>query len=143
MRCCDAFLLLQRVKTVRIIYRYELFFRFTDTPAYIYIYIYILRPKKLFWSFTINLAINLYQFSPHSFLLTYICLRRRFFVWPWKSRVPYCDIVMSQRGHWPLLIRTRYVCTCVGAGSGMGGGIRKIKVIRWGAYYVYFNVWHV
>jgi hypothetical protein len=43
--------------------------------------------------------------------------------------------VTSQRGHWPLLIRTRYVCTCVGAGSAMGGGIRKIKAIRWGAYY--------
>jgi hypothetical protein len=77
-------------------------------------------------------------------------------VWPWKSCTPYRDIVTSQRGHWPLLIRvsgitwrgskllevsrnvnfgTRYVCTCVGAGSEMGGGIRKIKVIRWGAYY--------
>jgi hypothetical protein len=64
-----------------------------------------------------------------------------YFVWPWKSRVPYRDIMTSQRGHWPLLIRTRYVWTCVGADSGMGGGIRKIKAIRWGAYY--FNVWHV
>jgi hypothetical protein len=63
------------------------------------------------------------------------------FVWPWKSRVPYRDIVTSHRGQWLLLIRTRYVCTCVGAGSGMGGGIRKIKAIRWGAYY--FNAWHV
>jgi hypothetical protein len=58
-----------------------------------------------------------------------------YFVWPWKSRPPYRDIVTSQRGHWPLLIRTRYVCTFVGAGSGMGGGIRKIKAVRWGAYY--------
>jgi hypothetical protein len=47
----------------------------------------------------------------------------------------YRDIVTLQLGHWPLLTRTRYVCTCVGAGSGMGGGIRKIKAIRWGAYY--------
>jgi hypothetical protein len=47
----------------------------------------------------------------------------------------YRDIVTSQRGHWPLLIRTRYVCTFVTAGSGMSGGIRKIKAIRWGAYY--------
>jgi hypothetical protein len=73
-----------------------------------------------------------------------------YFVWPWKSRAPCRDIVTSQRGHWPLLIRvsgitwrgskllevsrnvnffTRYVCTCVGAGSGMGGGIRKIYCI--------------
>jgi hypothetical protein len=42
---------------------------------------------------------------------------------------------MSQRGHWPLLIRTRYVCTCVGAFSEMSGGIREIKAVRWGAYY--------
>jgi hypothetical protein len=41
----------------------------------------------------------------------------------------------SQRGHWPLLIRTLYVSTCVGVGSEMGGGIRKMKAIRWGAYY--------
>jgi hypothetical protein len=67
-----------------------------------------------------------------------------YFVWPWKSRVPYRDIVTSQRGHLPLLIRTRYVCTCVGAGSWMGGGIRKIKAIRWGAYYysLVLNVQH-
>jgi hypothetical protein len=30
---------------------------------------------------------------------------------------------------------TRYVCTCVSASSGMGGGIRKINAISWGAYY--------
>jgi hypothetical protein len=69
-----------------------------------------------------------------------------YFVWTWKSRAPHRDIVTSQRGHWPLLIRvsgitwrgsklleasrnvnidTRYVCTCVGAGSGMGGGRKK------------------
>jgi hypothetical protein len=28
-----------------------------------------------------------------------------YFVWPWKSRAPHRDIVTSQRGHWPLLIR--------------------------------------
>jgi hypothetical protein len=28
-----------------------------------------------------------------------------YFVWPWKSRPPHRDIVTSQRGHWPLLIR--------------------------------------
>jgi hypothetical protein len=72
--------------------------------------------------------------------LTRICLRRRLFrVTLETSRtvinLAYRDIVTSQRGHWPLLIRTRYVCTCVGAGSGMGGGIRKVKSIRWGAYY--------
>jgi hypothetical protein len=50
-----------------------------------------------------------------------------YFVWPWKSRVPYRDIVTPEWGHWPLLIRTRYVCTCVGAGSGMGGGNKKNK----------------
>jgi hypothetical protein len=68
------------------------------------------------------------------------CLRRRLFRVTFEiSRtvinLAYRDIVMSQRGHWPLLIRTRYVCTCLRAGSEMGGGIRKIKAIRWGAYY--------
>jgi hypothetical protein len=72
--------------------------------------------------------------------LTCICLWRLLFhVTLEMSRtvinLAYCDIVTSQRGHWPLLIRTRYVCTCVGASSGMGGGVRKIKAIRWGAYY--------
>jgi hypothetical protein len=73
-----------------------------------------------------------------------------YFVWPWKSRAPHRDIVTAQRGHWPLLIRvssitwrgsklyeasrnlnigTRYVCTCVGAGSGMGGERRKPHVL--------------
>jgi hypothetical protein len=28
-----------------------------------------------------------------------------YFVWPCKSRAPHRDIVTSQRGHWPLLIR--------------------------------------
>jgi hypothetical protein len=51
------------------------------------------------------------------------------------GNLAYHDIVMSQQGRWPLLIRTHYVCTCVGTGSGMGGGIRKIKAIWWGAYY--------
>jgi hypothetical protein len=69
-----------------------------------------------------------------------ICLRRRLFrvtleITRTVINFAYRDIVTSQRGHWPLLIRTRYVCTCVGAGSGMGGGISKMKAIRWGAYY--------
>jgi hypothetical protein len=72
--------------------------------------------------------------------LTCICLRRRLFRVNLEiSRIvinlAYRDIVTSQGGHWPLLIRTRYVCICVGAGSGMGEGIRKMKAIRWGAYY--------
>jgi hypothetical protein len=76
----------------------------------------------------------------HISLLTCICLRRRLFlvtleIWRTVINLAYRDIVTSQRGHWPLLIRTRFVCTCVGAGSGMGGGIIKIKAIRWGAYY--------
>jgi hypothetical protein len=39
------------------------------------------------------------------FILTCICLSARFFVWPWKSRVPHVTFVTSHRGHWPLLIR--------------------------------------
>jgi hypothetical protein len=83
-------------------------------------------------------------------ILTCICLRRRLFLVtleisrtaPW-----YRDVTA---GHWPLLIRvsgimwrgskllegfrnfnigTRYVCTCVGAGSGMGGGRRKTRIV--------------
>jgi hypothetical protein len=74
------------------------------------------------------------------YLLTCICLWRRLFrvtleISRTVINLAYRVIVTSQRGHWPLLIGTRYVCTCVGAGSGMGGGIRKIKAIRWGAYY--------
>jgi hypothetical protein len=73
-------------------------------------------------------------------ILTCVCLRRRLFrvtleISRTMINLAYRDIVTSQRGYWPLLIRTRYVCTCVGAGSGMGGGIRKIKAIRLGAYY--------
>jgi hypothetical protein len=75
-----------------------------------------------------------------SSFLTCICLRRRLFLVTLEiSRtvinLAYRNIVTSHRGHWPLLIRTRYVCTCVSAGSGMGGGIRKIKAIRWDVYY--------
>jgi hypothetical protein len=54
-----------------------------------------------------------------------------YFVWPWKSRVPH---VTSWR-------HTGDIDSCVGAGSGMGGGIRKMKAIRWGAYY-YGLVWN-
>jgi hypothetical protein len=76
-------------------------------------------------------------------MLTCICLRRRLFrvtleISRTVINLAYRDIVTSQWGHWPLLIRTRYVCTCVGVGSGMGGGIRKNKAIRWGAYYYSF-----
>jgi hypothetical protein len=35
-------------------------------------------------------------------VLTCICLRRGYFVWPWNSRVPYRDIMTSHRGHRPL-----------------------------------------
>jgi hypothetical protein len=78
--------------------------------------------------------------SDSSALLTCICLRRRLFrvnleISRTVINLAYRDIVTSQRGHWPLLIRTRYVCTCVSASSGMGGEIRKIKAIHWGAYY--------
>jgi hypothetical protein len=87
-----------------------------------------------------------------------------YFVWPWKSRVPHRDIVTSQRRHWPLLIRvsgitwrgskllkasrnikfgTRYVCTCVGAGSGMGGRTRKTHVLLLCVSVIFFNVCHV
>jgi len=64
MRCCDAFLLLQRVKTVRnlLIWITLLIHRYAG------IYVSNLRPRKSFWSFTVNLTINLYPFSPHSFL---------------------------------------------------------------------------
>jgi hypothetical protein len=87
-----------------------------------------------------------------------------YFVWPLKSRVPHRDIVTSQQGHWPLLIRvssitwrgskfleasrnvnigTRYVCSCVGAVSGMGGGRRKTHVLLLCVSVIFFNVWHV
>jgi hypothetical protein len=78
------------------------------------------------------------------YFLTCICLSRRLFRVTLEisraecniSRIlAYRDIVTLQRGHWPLLIRKRYVCTCVGADSGMVGGIGGIKAIRWGAYY--------
>jgi hypothetical protein len=53
-----------------------------------------------------------------------------FFVWPWKSRVPH---VTSWR-------HTGDIDRRVGAVSGMGGGIRKIKAIRWGAYSYYYSL---
>jgi hypothetical protein len=81
-----------------------------------------------------------------------------YFLWPWKSRAPHRDIVTSQLGHWPLLIRvsgitwrssklleasrnvnigTRYVCTFAGAGSGMGGEEEKHTYCCY-AYWLYF-----
>jgi hypothetical protein len=73
-------------------------------------------------------------------ILTCICLRRRLFrvtleISRTVINLAYRNIVTSQRGHWQLLTRTRYVCTRVGAGSGRGMGKRKIKAIRWSAYY--------
>jgi hypothetical protein len=60
------------------------------------------------------------------YLLTCICLRRRLFLVTLEiSRtvinLAYRDIVTSQRGHCPLLIRTSYVCTCLGAVAGWVG----------------------
>jgi hypothetical protein len=69
-----------------------------------------------------------------------------YFMWPWKSRAPHRDIVTSQWGHCPLLIRVSGITWCgsklletltlvrvtyarVGAGSGMGGGRRKTHVL--------------
>jgi hypothetical protein len=89
------------------------------------------------WNLTTN---YLYPYNGGRRFLTCICLRRRLFrvtldISQTVINLAYRDILTSQRGHWPLLTRTRYVCTCLGAGSGMGGGIRKIKAFRWGAYY--------
>jgi hypothetical protein len=72
-----------------------------------------------------------------------------YFVWPWKSSVSHVLYVTSHRGHCPLLIRiscnyvthfeasrnvilhTRYVSTCVGAGCGRGRGTKKKSYPLW------------
>jgi hypothetical protein len=68
-----------------------------------------------------------------------------YFVWPWKSRVPYRNIVTSHRG----------IDRCVGAGSGMVGGnwplLIRVSGITWRGsklletltlvYVTYANVW--
>jgi hypothetical protein len=73
-----------------------------------------------------------------------------YFVWPWKSSVLHVTFVTSHRGHWPLrigyhvtrfkvsrnvILHTRYISTCVGAGCGRGRGTKKTNAIRCGACY--------
>jgi hypothetical protein len=78
------------------------------------------------YSCQIYIGPSLYHNMFPQSIFTCICLRRRLFrvtleISRGVINLAYRDIVTLQRGHCPLLMRTRYVCTCVGAVRGMGG----------------------
>jgi hypothetical protein len=78
--------------------------------------------------------LNIHRLQPFFFcnILTCICLRWRLF----RDLGNLAHRTVISWRH------TGDNDRCVGAGSEMGGEIRKIKAIRWGAYWhVYAHVW--
>jgi hypothetical protein len=108
-----------------------------------------------------SLLVGLWSSADMMAILTCICLRRRLFrvtleisrTAPWYRDATAGTLTATDtcigyhvtrfEASRNVNIGTRYVYTCVGAGSGMSGERRKTHVLLLCVSVIFFNVWHV